>query len=176
MTFSNLIQQVLLNSISLFYFFILKINDSLIDTLKLAKFSYYWVDKKKRLSLDYNNKKSDTIILFLFLLCLKIPWLLRVCTFFYLLLAENIFSLYIIMITSLFSGPPIMQSLWYSFDIIVSSFENLTKYDRGDFILFRNVSWYSITFSHSCPSKNTLFYTFFHLYPKQLSHFRAVLE
>lgn len=66
----------------------------------------------------------------------------------------------------------ILIFLWY-YNII---FKNSTKYDRSDFILLKNVFWYSIMSLRLCPSKNTPFCIIFYLYPKQLSHFRAVLE
>ena len=133
-------------------------------------------DKNKRLSLDHKSRKSDTIILFLFPLGRKMAWLLRVYTFLRPSLAENVLSSCVIIMIGLQSGLDITQSFGYSFDPIVPSSKNSIKYGRSDFVLSKNVSRYFITSSHLCLSKNTSFCTSFHLYPKRLSYFWAVLE
>ena len=143
---------------------------------ELARFSYCWEGKDNKLSLDHRSKKSDTIIFFPFLLGLKMPWPLRVYTFLYSLLAKNVFSSCVIIMIDLWSGLPTTQSFGYFFSTIVPSSKNFTKYGRSDFISSRNISQYSITSSRSYPSKNTPFCTSFDLYPKQLSHFRAIFE
>ncbi len=86
------------------------------------------------------------------------------------------FSSFVILMISLRPGLSTSQSSGYSFDTIVPSSKNPTKYCRSDFISLRKVSRYFITSSSSCPLKNTSFCTFFHLYFKRLSHFRAVFE
>lgn len=129
------------------------------------------------MSLDYESRKSDTIILFPFPLSRKISWLLRVHTFLlYSLLAENILSSYMIIIIGLQSGLFTAQLSGNFFGTIVSSSKNSIKYSRSDFILLKNVSRYLITSLHSCPSKNTPFCTFFHLYSKRSSRFQAVFK
>ena len=143
---------------------------------KLASFFCCWRSKNNGLSLDYRSRKSDTIIPFLFSLGLKMPWSLRVYIFLRPSLAEIILSFYVIIMIDLQSGSLTTQLSWYSFGTIVPFLKNITKYSRSDFIFLRKVFWYSITSSRSCPSKNTPFCIFFHLYPKRLSYFRAVLE
>ena len=147
-----------------------------VDIPELARSFCCWGDKDNKLSLDHGSRKSDTIIPFTFLLGRKMPWPLRVHTFLRLSLAENVLSSYVIIMICLWSGLLTAQSSGYSFGTIVPSSKKPTKYGRSDFISLRNVSRYSITSSRSCPSKNTLFCTSFHLYPKRWSHFWAVFE
>lgn len=68
--------------------------------LKLAGSYCFSKGKNNRLSLDYRKKKFNTIIFFSFSLRQKISCFLNVQILQQLLLAENVFSLYIIMIIS----------------------------------------------------------------------------
>ena len=144
--------------------------------LELARSTYCLKYKDNRLSLDHGSKKFDTIILFLLPLNLKMAWLLWVHTFLRLSLAENIFLSYVIIMIGLLSSHLTVQSFGYSLITIIPSSKNSTKYDKRDFILLKNISWYSIISLHSYLSKNTPYCTFFHLYCKWLSDISAVFE
>ena len=93
----------------------------------MIKYFCFLKNKEKRLSCNYNKKKSEIIIFFLFLFSYKIFCLSKNYTFYQLLFKIYIILLYIIIIIDLWFRLLILQFLEYILNNIDLLFKNLRK-------------------------------------------------